>query len=107
MREKLRRDAQPAFVMHSYAYRETSLIVEAYTHDHGRVALVARGARRPKSALRGVLLSFQPLLLSWSGRSELRTLTRAEWRGAYSPLDRKSTRLNSSHSRASRMPSSA
>lgn len=86
MREKLRRDAQPAFVLHSYAYRETSLIVEAYTRDHGRVALVARGARRPKSALRGVLLSFQPLLLSWSGRGELGTLTRVEWRGAYCPL---------------------
>lgn len=62
------------------------MIVEAITRDHGRVALMARGARRPRSALRGILLSFQPLLLSWSGRGELRTLTRAEWQGAYSPL---------------------
>lgn len=81
-----RHDAQPAFVLHTRAYRESSLIVEAYTRDQGRVALVARGARRPKSALRGVLLAFQPLLLSWTGRGELRTLTRAEWRGAYCPL---------------------
>ncbi len=81
-----RHDAQPAFVLHSYPFRETSLVVETFTRDHGRVALVARGARRPKSALRGVLLSFQPLLLSWSGRTELRTLTRAEWHGSYAPL---------------------
>lgn len=86
MREKHRQDAQPGFVLHSRAYRESSLILEAFTRDHGRVALMARGARRPKSALRGILLSFQPLLMSWSGRSELRTLTRAEWQGAYRPL---------------------
>jgi DNA repair protein RecO (recombination protein O) len=86
MRERSRQDGQPGFVLHHYAYRESSLIVEAITRDHGRVALMARGARRPKSALRGTLLSFQPLLLSWSGRTELRTLTRAEWQGAYRPL---------------------
>lgn len=60
--------------------------METFTRDHGRVALVARGARRPRSSLRGVLLSFQPLLLSWTGRSELRTLTRAEWQGSYTAL---------------------
>ena len=60
----VQQDAQPAFVLHSYPFHETSLIVEAFTRDHGRVALVARGARRPRSALRGMLLAFQPLLLS-------------------------------------------
>jgi DNA repair protein RecO (recombination protein O) len=79
-------DAQPAYVLHTYPYRETSLIVEAYAREQGRVALVARGARRPKSVLRGVLLPFQPLLLSWTGKKELRTLTSAEWRGGYAPL---------------------
>jgi DNA repair protein RecO (recombination protein O) len=79
--DRFRRDAEPAFVLHTYPFRETSLIVEAFSRDHGRVALVARGARRPKSALRGVLLPFQPLLVSWSGKRELRTLTRAEWQG--------------------------
>jgi DNA repair protein RecO (recombination protein O) len=79
-------DAQPAFVLHTYPFRETSLIVEAYAQDHGRLALVARGARRPKSSLRGVLMPFQPLLLSWAGKKELRTLVRAEWHGAYAPL---------------------
>jgi len=79
-------DAQPAFVLHTYPYLETSLIVEAYARDQGRIALVARGARRPKSSLRGVLLPFQPLLVAWTGKKDLRTLTRAEWRGAYAPL---------------------
>lgn len=86
MSEKSRQDAQPAFVLHSYHFRETSLIIEAFTRDHGRIGLVARGARRPKSSLRGVLLPFQPLLLAWSGRGELRTLVRAEWSGGYAPL---------------------
>ena len=76
-----RRDDQPAFVLHTYAYRETSLIVEALSADHGRVAMVARGARRPHSELRGVLQAFQPLTLSWAGSGELKSLLRAEWRG--------------------------
>lgn len=78
---KVRIDHQPAFVLHSYPYRETSLILETFTRDYGRVALVARGARRPKSALRGVLLSFAPLELGWFGSGELKTLAQAEWVG--------------------------
>jgi DNA repair protein RecO (recombination protein O) len=76
-----RRDEQQAFVLHAYPYRETSLIVEAFTQDWGRVALVARGAKRPRSELRGVLNAFQPLTLSWAGTAELKTLVKAEWRG--------------------------
>ena len=79
--QPLRRDDQPSFVLHAYPYRETSLIVEALTREHGRVALVARGAKRARSELRGLLQAFQPLLLSWSGQQELKTLLRAEWRG--------------------------
>src|SRR5215470_11048808 len=79
--QPLRRDDQPAFVLHTYPYRETSVIVEAFTSEYGRVAVVARGARRPRSELRGLLQAFQPLLLSWSGQQELKTLLRAEWRG--------------------------
>lgn len=74
-------DAQPAFVLHSYPYRETSLIVEAFSRDYGRVSLMARGARRPRSAIRGVLMGFQPLELSWSGKGEVLTLMKAEWQG--------------------------
>src|SRR5512139_4219305 len=81
-----RHDDEPAFVLHAYPYRETSLIVEAFTEAHGRIALVARGAKRPRSELRGLLQGFQPLLLSWSGAGELKTLARAEWRGGMSRL---------------------
>src|SRR6266496_266125 len=76
-----RRDDEPAFVLHTYPYRETSVIVEALTAAYGRVALVARGAKRPRSELRGVLQAFQPLSLSWAGAGELKTLIKAEWRG--------------------------
>jgi DNA repair protein RecO (recombination protein O) len=79
-------DHQPAFVLHSYAWRETSLIVETLSRDFGRMALVARGAKRPTSHFRGILMPFSPLALSWSGRSELKTLVRAEWQGGLAPL---------------------
>ena len=79
-------DAQPAFVLHTYPYLETSLVVEAFTRDFGRVPLVAKGAKRPRSAMRGLLLAFQPLLLDWGGKSELRTLHKVEWQGGLSPL---------------------
>ena len=81
MARQERHDDEPAFVLHTYPYRETSIIVEALTATRGRVALVARGARRPRSELRGVLQSFQPLALSWTGTGELKTLATAEWRG--------------------------
>ncbi|MBN9423350.1 MAG: DNA repair protein RecO [Candidatus Accumulibacter sp. 66-26] len=74
-------DGQPAFVLHAYPYSETSLIVEAFSRDFGRVALLARGARRPRSALRGLLLAFQPLELGWAGKGEVQTLMKAEWQG--------------------------
>ncbi|MDR3351502.1 MAG: DNA repair protein RecO [Zoogloeaceae bacterium] len=74
-------DAQPAYILHSRPYRETSLLLEAFSRDHGRVALLARGARRPYSTLRGLMLAFQPLELSWSGKGEVLTLMKAEWQG--------------------------
>lgn len=75
------RDVEPGYVLHSYPFKETSLVVEVFTRSFGRLGLVAKGARRPRSALRGVLMAFQPLWLSWSGKSELRLLHRAEWQG--------------------------
>jgi DNA repair protein RecO (recombination protein O) len=66
------------YVLHSYPYRETSLILQAWTEKHGRLGLVAKGARRPKSPQRAVLVPFQPLALDWFGRGELRTLKAAE-----------------------------
>ncbi len=72
---------EPAFVLHSYPYKETSLIVEVFSRRQGRTALIAKGARRPRSALRGVLHAFQPLRMSWAGSGELNTLVTAEWQG--------------------------
>ncbi|WP_420475259.1 DNA repair protein RecO [Noviherbaspirillum sp. ST9] len=80
--------SQPAFVLHSYPYKETSLIVDVFSRDYGRVALVAKGAKRPHSKLRGVLQTFQPLTVSWSGKAEVRTLTSAEWVGGLLPLEK-------------------
>ncbi|WP_426338629.1 DNA repair protein RecO [Pseudoduganella sp. S-14] len=79
---------QPAFVLHSYPYKETSLIVELFTRDFGRVALIAKGAKRPHSQLRGVLQTFQPLTTGWTGKNELRTLTDADWVGGMLPLEK-------------------
>jgi DNA repair protein RecO (recombination protein O) len=81
MSEARRLNAQAAFVLHSQPYLETSLLLEVFSKQHGRVSMVARGARRPRSALRGVLLEFQPLMLDWFGKGEIKTLARAEWVG--------------------------
>lgn len=81
MGARQRVEQQPGWILHTLPWRETSLIVEVFSRDHGRVALVAKGARRPHSALRGVLMAFQPLLIDWSGGGEVKTLVRAEWQG--------------------------
>lgn len=81
MAERARQESREAFVLHSYPYRETSLLLEVFARAFGRVSVVARSARSPRSALRGVLLAFQPLTLSWFGKGEVRTLARAEWIG--------------------------
>jgi DNA repair protein RecO (recombination protein O) len=57
---------QPAYVLHPRAYRETSLILEVFTRDHGRAAMVARGAKSPKSKWRNLLQPFRPLLIGWT-----------------------------------------
>jgi DNA repair protein RecO (recombination protein O) len=86
---KRRAEHEPGYVLHTYPYKETSLIVEAFTRGFGRVALLARGARRPRSAMRGVLLSFHLLRLGWSrgasGQAELGNLISAEWSGELQP----------------------
>ena len=86
MSAKQRIQDEPAFILHSYPFRETSLLLEAFSRNHGRLPLVARGARRPRSALRGLLLNFQPLQLSWFGKGEVRTLHSAEWQGGQPQL---------------------
>jgi DNA repair protein RecO (recombination protein O) len=81
-----RAELEPGFVLHAYPYKETSLIVEVFSRRFGRVGLLARGARRPRSAMRGVLLAFHPLRLSWSASAELGTLISAEWGGGQATL---------------------
>ncbi|MEY3740898.1 MAG: hypothetical protein RLZZ192_1574 [Pseudomonadota bacterium] len=73
----------PGYVLHATAWRETSLIVQAFSRDHGWVTLVAKGAKRPHSVLRPALSVFQPLLLSWTGGAEVKTMTRAECAGVH------------------------
>jgi DNA repair protein RecO (recombination protein O) len=73
---------EPGYLLGVRPYRETSALLEAFTPAHGRVGLVARGARAARSKLRGLLQPFQPLLLSWSDGGELGTLTGAEPGGA-------------------------
>jgi len=74
---------EPAFVLHRYDWSESSLILEVFTRHHGRMALVAKGAKRPSSSFRPVLLPLQPLHLGFGGDAEIRTLKGAEWVGGH------------------------
>jgi DNA repair protein RecO (recombination protein O) len=69
---------EPSYILHSRPYRESSLLLEALSCSHGRVGLVARGARGARSRWKNVLQPFRPLLLSWSQKGELGTLTSAD-----------------------------
>jgi DNA repair protein RecO (recombination protein O) len=84
---KRRAEQEPGFVLHAYPYKETSLIVEVFSRRYGRIGLLARGARRPRSAMRGVLLAFHPLNLTWTLSAELGTLISAEWGGGQASLE--------------------
>ena len=72
---------EPAFVLHRYDWSESSLILEVFTRRHGRIALVAKGAKKPSSNFRPVLLPLQPLRVGFGGDAEIRTLKGAEWVG--------------------------
>ncbi|MFZ1827723.1 MAG: DNA repair protein RecO [Candidatus Competibacteraceae bacterium] len=72
---------QPAFILHRRPYRNSSLLLEAFSREHGRLGLVARGAAASRSRLKGVLQPFTPLLLSWTGDGDLATLSGGEEAG--------------------------
>jgi DNA repair protein RecO (recombination protein O) len=74
---------EPAYVLHRYDWSESSLILEVFTREHGRIALVAKGAKRPSSSFRPILLPLQPLRLAFGGDAEIRTLKSAEWVGGH------------------------
>lgn len=69
---------EAAFLLHVKPYRESSLLIEVFAQEHGRVGLVARGSRRPGSRWKSTLRPFQPMRMSWSGRGSLQTLRAAE-----------------------------
>lgn len=77
----MRVSQEPAYVLHHHDYGETSLLLEMFSRRHGRLGLIAKGARRARSPLRSALIPFQPLVMSFSGRGDLPTLTAAESAG--------------------------
>ena len=74
---------EPAYVLHRYDWSESSLILEVFTRTYGRVALIARGAKKPSSSFRPILLPLQPLHLAFGGDAEIRNLKSAEWQGGH------------------------
>jgi DNA repair protein RecO (recombination protein O) len=77
-----RADLQPGWVVHRRPWRESSLLIEFFAREHGRIGLVARGARSARSAWRGLVEPFTPLAASWTRRGEMATLTGLEPMGA-------------------------
>jgi DNA repair protein RecO (recombination protein O) len=73
--------AQPAYILHTRLYRDTSLLVELFTPEYGRISAIARNARGLKSRFKGLLQPFIPLVISWYGKTELMTLSTAELAG--------------------------
>ena len=63
------------FLLHQRSYGETSIIADVFTQKSGKISLIAKGAKKPKSKFFGYLVPFQKLKITYSGRSELKTLT--------------------------------
>lgn len=77
---------EPGYLLHQRPYRETSALLEVFSREHGRVGLIARGVRGPRSRRAGLLQPFGALRLSWQGRGELHTLTEVESSEPHRPL---------------------
>ncbi|MCG9680016.1 DNA repair protein RecO [Vibrio sp. Isolate24] len=69
---------QRCFVLHRRPYSESSLILDVFSEEFGRVTLMSKGARSKRSNLKGALQPFTPLLLKWSGKGSMKTLRQAE-----------------------------
>jgi|TARA_B110000037_G_scaffold168742_1_gene191144 DNA repair protein RecO (recombination protein O) len=82
-----KQENQDIYILHTYPFKETSLIAELFCKDHGRIPVMAKGARRPRSSLRGMLQSFQLLQATWSGRGEIKTLHNIEWSAKFLKVD--------------------
>ncbi len=75
----MRIEAEPGYLLHSTPYRDTSLLVDLYTANHGRVRCVAKGFRKPnKQGINRSIFPYTEHQFSWQGRGELKTLTRAD-----------------------------
>jgi DNA repair protein RecO (recombination protein O) len=85
-----RNGLRSAYVLHQRSYRETSLLVDVFSEEGGRLRVLAKGAKRGRAAWSGLLQPFVPLSLSWSGRGELPVLSAAEPRGSGIPLSGRS-----------------
>lgn len=77
---------EPGFVIHTRPYSETSLFVELFSRQYGRLTTIAKGARRQKSKFRGALLPFRPLATGWTGKGEMPVLTLAEPAGLWTEM---------------------
>lgn len=75
-----------AYVLHTRPWRETSLLVDALSQDFGRIALIAKGAKRAHSPLRGLLEPFTPVALHFTGKLGIKNLTQAHWVQALNPV---------------------
>jgi len=82
-------ELQKAFVLHTRAYRDTSMLLDIFTLHHGRLSLVARGVRNGKHRWRHLLMPFRQVEVTWSGNGELQTLTQLESQGVCFNLERK------------------
>ena len=67
-------EGEPAYLIHQRPYSETSQIINLFSRHYGRVDVIAKGSKRPKSKFKSFLQPFSPILVSWSGRSQLKTL---------------------------------
>jgi DNA repair protein RecO (recombination protein O) len=76
-------ESQPAFVLHATSYQESSLLLELFTQDYGRIAVIAKGAKRGKNRRQALLQPFIPLSISCVGRGELLTLTEVDVEGRH------------------------
>ncbi|MFV2061454.1 MAG: DNA repair protein RecO [Gammaproteobacteria bacterium] len=86
MTDKSRFALRDAFILHSRAYKESSLLIDLFTRDYGRVSVIAKGVKKRKRSLFGVLQPFTPILVSWVGKTELHTLTNVELNGVFKYL---------------------
>jgi DNA repair protein RecO (recombination protein O) len=74
----MRVSLEESFILHTRPFRDTSLLLNIFSKNHGHLMLLARGAKSHKSRLRAILTPFIPLIISWSGKTELPTASKIE-----------------------------